>query len=138
MINRDDQTYKKYCGCDHCILSDIRKNNLDFILNQLRDSCLFSSLDIKSAFQSLELDPQSARLTTFSTIYGSYFFKVLATGLASSPNSLSQFCDKIRPQFFQDVVLFCWLHLKVVTVRIKSYLRSSFQIFVSFYYCLAQ
>jgi hypothetical protein len=81
---------------NQCIAIDpITLTNLDFILNQLRDSCLFSSLDIKSAFQSLELDPQSARLTTFSTIYGSYFFKVLATGLASSPNSLSQFCDKM-------------------------------------------
>ena len=81
---------------NQCIAIDpITLVNLDFILNQLRDSCLYSVFDIKNAFQSIDLDPKSARLTTFTTIYGSYFFRVLATGLATSPNSLAQFVDKM-------------------------------------------
>ena len=81
---------------NQCIAIDpITISNLDFILNQLRDSCLFSVFDLKNAFCSIDLDPKSARLTTFSTIFGSYYFRVLATGLASSPNSLNQFVDKM-------------------------------------------
>jgi hypothetical protein len=81
---------------NQCIaMEPITLTNLDFIVNQLRDSCLYTVMDLKSAFQSINLCPESSRLTTFTTIYGSYNFLVLPTGLATSPNSLSRFCDKM-------------------------------------------
>ena len=81
---------------NQCIaIEPITISNLEHILNQLRDACLYSVIDLKSAFQSINLSPQSSTLTTFSTIYGSYNFLVLPTGMACSPNSLSSFCDKM-------------------------------------------
>ena len=81
---------------NQCIVMEpITLTNLDFILNQLRDATLFSVIDLKSAFQSINLSADSTRLTTFSTIYGSYNFLVLPTGMACSPNSLARFVDKM-------------------------------------------
>ena len=76
-------------------LEPITLSNFDSILNQLRDAALFTSIDIKSAFNSLRLSPESRKLALFSTQWGSYFFKTLPTGLAASPNALSRFCEKM-------------------------------------------
>ena len=77
------------------VIEPITLSNFDFILNQLSDACLFTCIDLKSAFQSVSISAESAKYTTFSTIYGSYNFLVLPTGLACSPNSLARFCDKM-------------------------------------------
>ena len=79
---------------NECIsLEPITLSNFDSILNQLRDAALFTSIDIKSAFNSLRLCPESRKLALFSSQWGAFFFKTLPTGLAVSPNALSRFCD---------------------------------------------
>lgn len=76
-------------------LEPITLSNFDSILNQMRGASLFSSVDIKGAFNSLRLCPESRKLALFSTQWGSFHFNTLPTGLAVSPNALSRFCDKM-------------------------------------------
>lgn len=46
---------------------------------------VFSVLDLTSGFWHLELDPDSAKLTTFITPYGRYYWKRLPFGLSCAP-----------------------------------------------------
>ena len=81
---------------NECIaLEPIAISNFDMLLNQMRDACVFSTLDLKSAFQSIELTEDSKKLTLFSCMWGSFYFHTLCTGMASSPTALARFCDKI-------------------------------------------
>ena len=74
-------------------IEPITLSNFELILGQVRGAALFSSIDLKSAFQSIEISPKSRKLTTFATQFGSYEMNTLCTGLASSPNALARFCD---------------------------------------------
>ena len=74
-------------------IEPIAISNFDMLLNTMRDAVLFSSLDLKSAFQSIELDENSKKFTQFSNMYGTFYFNTLSTGMATSPTALSRFCD---------------------------------------------
>ncbi len=79
---------------NECISQDpITISNFDMILNRLHSAHCYSSIDLKSAFQSIELTPESKKLTLFSCMWGSYIFNTLATGMSVSPNALARFCD---------------------------------------------
>ena len=70
-------------------------SNFKMLLNTMRDAVIFSSLDLKSAFQSIELTEDSKKYTQFSTMFGTFVFNTLCTGMASSPTALSRFVDKM-------------------------------------------
>ena len=76
-------------------IEPIAISNFKMLLNTMRDAVIFSSLDLKSAFQSIELTEESKKYTQFSTMYGTYVFNTLCTGMASSPTALSRFVDKM-------------------------------------------
>ena len=76
-------------------IEPIAISNFRMLLNTMRDAVIFSSLDLKSAFQSIELTEDSKKLTQFSNMFGTYYFNTLCTGMASSPTALSRFIDKI-------------------------------------------
>ena len=58
---------------------------LDDILPDLSKAKIFSSVDLRNGFWHLKLDAKSSRLTTFSTPYGRYRWKVLPFGIAPAP-----------------------------------------------------
>ena len=68
---------------------------IDHILGQLRDSCFYSSCDLAQAFYSIDITEDSRHLTQFSTPFGIFRFKVLPTGINSSPQSLNNFVTKM-------------------------------------------
>jgi hypothetical protein len=81
---------------NECIkVQPIALNTLDNILHSLRGAALFSTVDLKSAFQSIELTEESKKLTMFQTSFGHYYLHTLATGMSSSPQALSAFVDKM-------------------------------------------
>lgn len=58
---------------------------LDDILPKLSGAKIFSSLDCSSGFWAIPLEPESAKLTTFITPFGRYYFRVLPFGISSAP-----------------------------------------------------
>ncbi|KAI2645074.1 Retrovirus-related Pol polyprotein [Labeo rohita] len=54
-------------------------------LGQLAEACLFSKLDANMGFWQIPLAEQSAKLTTFITPFGWYYFNRLPFGIASAP-----------------------------------------------------
>ncbi len=81
---------------NECIATEpISIPNFNIILNDLRDCAIYSSLDLKNAFNSIGIDPASRPLTQFVCQFGSYYFTRLPTGMNISPNMLNRFCDKM-------------------------------------------
>ena len=79
---------------NECVsVEPITLNTFDNILNQLQGSVLYSCIDLKSAFNSIELSPESKQYAMFNSQFGCYYFNTLCTGMITSPNALSRFCD---------------------------------------------
>jgi hypothetical protein len=76
-------------------LEPITLSNFDIILNELRDATMYTTLDLKAAFDSILLHPDSRKYTLFTSQFGAYYFNSLATGMAVSPNTLNRFCDRM-------------------------------------------
>ena len=58
---------------------------IDDVIHKLKGSNVFSKLDAQSGFWQLPLDPSTAKLTTFITPMGRFFFKRLPFGISSAP-----------------------------------------------------
>lgn len=58
---------------------------VDDILPKLAGAKVFSLLDAASGFWQIPLDPNSAKLTTFITPFGRYYFNRLPFGITSAP-----------------------------------------------------
>ncbi|KAL8590396.1 hypothetical protein ACOMHN_011610 [Nucella lapillus] len=54
-------------------------------LHKLKGSRIFSKLDATSGFYQIPLEEESAKLTTFITPFGRFFFKRLPFGISSAP-----------------------------------------------------
>ncbi|XP_012936958.1 uncharacterized protein K02A2.6 [Aplysia californica] len=84
-------------SCSVRICTDLKKLNLsmkrerfmlptlDDILYKLGGSNKSSKLDATSSFWQLALDDDSAKLTTFITLFGRYFYRRLCFGITSAP-----------------------------------------------------
>ena len=58
---------------------------LDDLLPELADSKVFSTLDLRDGFWQVKVDEASSRLTTFTTPFGRFRWKVLPFGIAPAP-----------------------------------------------------
>ena len=59
--------------------------SVDHVMGQVGDAKIFSKLDANSGFWQIELAPESAKLTTFITPFGRYYFNRLPFGITSAP-----------------------------------------------------
>lgn len=55
------------------------------VSSKMAGSTVFSKLDASTAFFQVKLEPESAKLCTFTTPFGRYYFKRLPYGLSSAP-----------------------------------------------------
>lgn len=83
---------------------------IDDILPRLADSRVFSLLDAASGFWQIPLDRETAKLTTFITPLGRYFFKRLPFGIASASEIFQRemsvlFRDQEGVEVFMDDIL---------------------------------
>lgn len=68
---------------------------INHLLEKLRGSNYFCSLDLSSSFWQIPLKPEDREITSFNTIFGSYHYKVLPQGLNAASETFSQLSDKI-------------------------------------------
>lgn len=75
------------------------------ILDQLRDAKFLSSIDLKSSFWQIPLDPSSREKTAFTVPgRGLFHFKVMCFGLTSAPATQQRLMDKLFGPEFGDRV----------------------------------
>ena len=56
---------------------------------------MFSTLDLKSAFWQIELDPESKAVTAFSTDRGHFEFNRMPFGLKNAPSTLQRLMNQL-------------------------------------------
>ena len=89
---------------------------VDCIIHKLRDSKVFSKLDAKSGFHQIPLDPSSAKLTTFITPFGRFYFNRLPFGVSSAPEIYQRTMEDILGGidgvicYFDDILIHSKTH----------------------------
>ncbi|XP_056142138.1 uncharacterized protein pogzb [Lampris incognitus] len=78
---------------------------MDDILPELANAQVFSLLDAASGFWQLPLDEEIAKLTTFITPFGRYFFHRVPFGITSAPEIFQREMSKVL-QHQEGVVVF--------------------------------
>ena len=68
---------------------------VDDVIHQLKGSSVFSKLEAASGFWQIPLDPETAKLTTFITPFGRYFFIHLPFGISSAPGIFQRIMNEI-------------------------------------------
>ena len=69
--------------------------SIDHVMGQVGDAKIFSKLNANSRFCQIELAPESAKLTTFITPFGRYYFNRLPFGIMSAPESFQKQLSEI-------------------------------------------
>ena len=67
---------------------------IEDFLPELNEVKVFSKADLREGFLQCELGDESAKLTTFQTPWGRYFWRRLAFGLSPSPEVFQQMLDQ--------------------------------------------
>ena len=65
------------------------------VLQRMRGSKVFSKLDARSGYFQIPLDSESAKLTTFMTPFGRFFYKRLPQGISSAPEIFQKYMENI-------------------------------------------
>ena len=82
------------------------------ILHKLKGSAIFTKLDATSGFWQIPLDDESAKLTTFISPFGRYFYRRLPQGITSAPEIFQRTVEEIiigeehAVCFFDDILVF--------------------------------
>ena len=82
------------------------------ILHKLKGSTIFTKLDATSRFWQIPLDDESAKLTTFISPFGRYFYRRLPQGITSAPEIFQRTVEEIIAGeehavcFFDDILVF--------------------------------
>jgi transposase InsO family protein len=85
---------------------------LDDVTHKLAGAKVFSKLDAASGFWQIPLDPSTAKLTTFLTPFGRYYFKRLPFGISLAPEVFQRTMEQILGSMdgvvcFMDDVVVC-------------------------------
>ena len=71
---------------------------LEDAMHKLKGSTVFTKLDATSGFWQLPLDDETAKLTTFMTPFGRYFFRRLPFGISLAPEVFQLTTEKCSVQ----------------------------------------
>jgi len=78
--------------------------NIDEIFDSLDGARFFSTLDLYSGYHQILMDPESVEITTFTTKFGNYQFKVMPFGLTGAPATFQREMNKILFPFIGKFV----------------------------------
>jgi Reverse transcriptase (RNA-dependent DNA polymerase) len=105
----------------------------------LQGGRVFTTLDLKDAFNQIRIAEEDIKKTTFRTKYGNFAWKVMPFGLAKGPSIFQKFIEGVLSEqlhttcmvYMDDIIIWGIDHeecLKrteeVITVLEKNYLRS--------------
>ena len=102
---------------------------IDTCLDALGGSVYFSTMDLRSGFWQVAIDPRDADKTAFVTRKGQFRFKVLSFGLANSPSIFQRLMSMVLAGLNWDV---CLVYIDDIIVMGRSFddhLRNVAQVF---------
>ncbi|KAG2190801.1 hypothetical protein INT47_010410, partial [Mucor saturninus] len=78
---------------------------IDECLERLRGSAHFTSLDLKSGYHQVRIQPSDVPKTAFNTRYGQYEFLVLPFGLTNAPPTFQSLMNRVLGDCLDDFAL---------------------------------
>lgn len=87
---------------------------IDDILDQLSTAKYFTTIDLRSGYHQIRLDPKSIPMTAFRTRYGHFEFRVVPFGLTNAPakfmelmnESFTKYLDKFVIVYLDDILVY--------------------------------
>lgn len=92
---------------------------IDSILNKLRDAKFLTSIDLKSAFFQIPLEPESRPKTAFA-VYGKglFEFRVMPFGLSNAPKTMARLMDQVIGPSLEP---FCFSYLDDIIIATPDF-----------------
>lgn len=78
---------------------------IDEFLDELANTSLFTSLDLRAEFHHIRLKPGEEYKTTFQTHCGQFEFRVMAFGLTGTPSSFQEAMNSTLAPYLRKFVL---------------------------------
>lgn len=78
---------------------------IDECLDRLKDASYFTSLDLKSGYHQIRIQPEDVPKTAFNTRYGKFEFLVLPFGLCNSPPSFQKWMNSLLGDYIDSFAL---------------------------------
>ncbi len=66
---------------------------VDDLLDSLSDAQWFSTIDLRSGYWQVEVDPADREKTAFATTHGLYQFRVIPFGLCNAPSTFQRLME---------------------------------------------
>jgi hypothetical protein len=87
---------------------------IDDLFDQLKGTCVFLKIDLKSGYHRLKIRASDIPKTTFITRYGLYEYTVMSLGLTNAPAYIMylmnkvfmEYLDKFMVVFIYDILIF--------------------------------
>jgi hypothetical protein len=87
---------------------------IDDLFDQLKGSCVFSKIDLRSRYRQLKIRGTDIPKTAFITRYGLYEYMVMSFGLTNAPayfmylmnKVFMEYLDKFMVVFINDILIF--------------------------------
>ena len=105
---------------DYRSLNDVTMKNkyplprIEDLFDQMRDTRVFSKIDLRSRYHQMKIRPSDIPKTAFSTRYGLYEFTVMSFGLTNAPayfmnlmnKAFMEYLDRFVVVFIDDILIY--------------------------------
>ena len=138
LVRKSDGTLQFYV--DYRKLNSITKEDsypfprVSDLMDSLSDACWFSTLDLRSGYWQVEVDPADREKTAFTMQRGLFQFRVMPFGLCNAPSTFQRLMElvltglnwEICLAYIDDIVVFGYSweehlqHLQVVVTRLQE------------------
>ena len=78
---------------------------IDDLFDQLKDSAIFSKIDLRSCYHQLRIKESDTYKIAFKTRYGHYEFVVLPFGLMNAPTTFMNLMNNVYQEYLNKFML---------------------------------